>query len=129
MAEPKRLFLRIEECLTCTFVYDLFGEAKQGSGIILDIGGGGLRMITKDMLRHGAVIDINIAAPLGPLVVKGEIVGAVLENYVTDKQRDMFYTTRVRFKDTPLDTIKSVISYVHKCHKERREAKYRKHKP
>jgi hypothetical protein len=128
MDEPKRLFLRIEECLTCDFDYDFFGEAKRGSGIILDLGGGGLRMITKEMIKKGAVIDINIAPPMGPLEVKGEILGSALENYVTDKQRDMFYTTRVRFKNTPLPAINAIIAYVHKCHKERREARYRKHK-
>lgn len=129
MSDNNRVFLRLEDCLRCTFTYTHFDKKKVGKGTIMDISGGGLRMVSKDIVRIDDRILIDVDPPLGPLSVQARVLDTQMECYVTDRQRDMFWTIRTQFVNIPIHMRKKIIAYVYTCKTERRKAEITRLRP
>jgi len=124
--EEKRLFFRLTDRIICTYKYKILKREKKGEAIILELSSGGLMMVCREFLKAGKTLEIDIGPPLGPFKVEAEIVGCKLEWYVTDRKKDMFFTTRATFKNLSSSKRTQIINYIYKCKAERRKARLKR---
>lgn len=125
-ANDKKIYFTLTDCLGCSYRYKIVNKDKKGKATILELSSKGLIMITKEFLRPGKTLEIDIEPPLGPLTLSADVGHSKLEWYIDDKQKDMFFTTHLVFKNISIKKRTYVISYIYKCKNERRKARYRK---
>ena len=125
-AKDKKILFTLNDCLSCDYKYKIINKEKEGKATILELSSKGLMMVAKEFLRPGKILEVDIAPPLGPLKLSAEVMHSKLEWYVTDKQKDMYFTTHLSFKNISIKKRTHIISYIYQCKDERRKARYRR---
>lgn len=124
--EFKRRYLRLADCLKCKYRYKVIEKYTEGKGVIFDISGGGVMLVSQTNIPKGKKIKIDFDKPLGPLTLSGEVIRSKVEWYVSDKNKEMHWTIHIKFADISAEDRKKVIQYVYKCATERRKARINK---
>lgn len=125
MAE-KRIFSRLSDKLSCKYKYPLPKGERAGDAIVLDLSSGGLKMLSQKFLKAGGVLEGSIEFTSGNIKFEGEVIDSKPEWYVTDKGKELYCTSRIKFKEISLEDKHKIIQYVHKCKEERRKAQIAK---
>ena len=119
----KRIVFRISDCLNCGYSYKIIKNVRSAKATILNLSSMGLMMITKEFLKPKKELEITIGKPLGPLTLTAEVLSSKLDWYVTDKNKDMFFTTHVAFKNISSAKRIQVVQCIYSCKAERRRAR------
>ena len=69
----ERKHFRVTDRLECSAHFNLVNKEKTISGVIFDIGGGGLMMVAKEKIAAGVAVQLKIKPPLGPMEVKAKV--------------------------------------------------------
>ncbi|MCP4653081.1 MAG: PilZ domain-containing protein [Candidatus Omnitrophica bacterium] len=120
-----RKFIRLDTCLKCEYDYLRAGEEIKGEGVVLDISGGGVKMVSKERIAVNRETNLTLEFPDGALKIKGEVLKSKIEWYISDEEKKTFWATSLTFKDISLQERKKIIQYVHDCAQEKREARYK----
>jgi len=128
MYEESRAFFRLEDCVLCRYEYPFIKEIKKGEATVLDISGGGMKMVSKEFLKSGRTLNLEICLQSGPVKLAGEVIRSQMEWYVTDKGKETFCTVNVKFDDSCYNEKKKIIRYVHVCRTERNQAMSKKNR-
>lgn len=124
--EEKRKALRVNVWIKCNYIHKIIKEEKRGEAVILNLSSKGCMMLTKEFLRPGKKLKIDIRAPLERLGLEAEVVDAKPEWYVTDEGKEMYFATRLKFVNTSLEQTKLIIKYVYKCRADLHQARFKK---
>jgi len=118
-----RKFIRVDTRVECEFQYMRAAREITSKGMILDISGGGLKLMSSDHVATGNVIVVKTNFSDGPIELCGKVVNSSLDWYINDDGKKTFWSTGVQFEGlTPLARSR-VISYVHKRMSDVREAR------
>lgn len=108
----KRKFIRLGAAIGVSYkVIKTHKRQKEALSLVKDIGGGGIRVIAKEDLRHGDLVDLKIQVPhlSEPLEAIGEVVWF-------SKAKDGDHEHReagVRFRDIHPNDLHKILEYVH----------------
>jgi len=127
--KPARNFVRLETQLQAQYEYDRFNKAESGTASIVDISGGGLKMISAQRVKEGVNIAVSTDFADGPVTIKGTVLKSQLEWLITDVGKKTHWTTTIRFEGLDSSTRSRVINFVHRCSADIREAKINKKRP
>jgi c-di-GMP-binding flagellar brake protein YcgR len=117
----KRKFIRLDDRINCLFSKPDKGD-KNYAAIILDISGGGMRMISKEYVKSGTNIILTLGQPINIENIASEVVDSRMEGYLTDEKGVSLCTVRIKFGKISMENRKKIIDYIYKCLKERRDA-------
>ena len=120
--KKERAFIRLEETMKCSYKYDFLGQEKENEGTILDLSGGGIKMIAPEYFKKGVIVNLYIDFPFGKLVIKSEVVGIRQDWYLTDLRHVSYWTVNLKFTELPIEQRRQIIHYVYKCFAERHKA-------
>jgi len=122
----KRITFRINDRLNCAYSYKIIKNIRSVKATILNLSSMGLMMITKEFLKPKKELEITVGEPLGPLALNAEVLSSKLEWYVTDKSKDMFFTTHIVFKNVTSAKRAQIIQYIYNCKSQRRKARLKR---
>jgi c-di-GMP-binding flagellar brake protein YcgR len=123
--KEKRLSLRLQDCLQCTYKYKILRKEKTANAKVTSISSRGLLMICEKLVKAGKEILLSVKFPFGTLETRAEVVDSRLKWYVDDKNKKMRFRTQVKFLDLPTSSRAQIINYIYKCRAERRRARNR----
>lgn len=124
--KPGKIVFKIDDCFKCKYRYKIVHREKETEATVLEISSQGFIMITKEFLRPKRILEVDIPEPLGPLRLTAEVKDAKFEWYISDKHKDMYFTTEVIFKNLSLKKRRQIITYIYKCKEERRKARLKR---
>lgn len=124
--EEKRASLRLNVLIECKYTHEILKKGKSGEAVILNLSGNGCMMLTKEFLKSGKKVRIDISSPLELLELNAEVVSSKAEWYITDRGKEMYFTTRVKFTNTSPDQKRLIIKYIYKCQADLRKARFKK---
>jgi len=116
----------LNELLNCRYRYKFLKEIHKGEGIVLSLNKEGFIFLAKEFLSPKKIMEVMIDKPLGPLTVKVEVDSCKMEWYITDKKKELYFTTQVMFKDLSYSDKARIIRYISDCKAERRKARLRR---
>jgi len=120
-----RKFIRVDTRMDCEFKYVRGEKEISGKGRILDISGGGLKLMTTEHIRPGSTINVKTAFNDGTIELLGKVVNAALDWYIGDEGKKTFWTMGVQFGGLSAGARSRIIAYVHKRMADVREARLR----
>ena len=108
----RRKFIRLQAPIA--IVYKLVKKSKRlkpQSSLIKNIGGGGVRILVKEDLRSGDLLDLEIQIPHYKESVRavGEVVWFA---HITERDRDT-REVGLRFRDIKPEDLHKVLEFVH----------------
>jgi len=129
MAEDKktgRKFIRVDTRLEAFYKYVRLNKEETGKGSIVDLSGGGLRMVVDERIKEKTPIMIATNFTDGPIEIKGVIVSNDLVWYVEDYGKKPRWTAGVCFEKLTAQERSRIINFVHRLSADIREAKLKK---
>ncbi len=106
-----RKFIRLKAPIGVVYKLCKGKNRKETLSFIRDISGGGLRMLVKEDLREGDLLDIQLQIPHleEPIQAIGEVIW-----FASSEERDgRSREAGVRFRDIPPGGLHQVLEYVH----------------
>ena len=119
--KQKRKFIRLDDRINCIFSRQE-KEDKKHTATILDISGGGMRMISKEYIKSGIKLIITLGHPINIDDITAEVVDSKMEGYLTDEKDTSLCTVRVKFGKISMENRKKIIDYIYSCLNEIRDA-------
>ena len=120
-----RKFIRVDTRMECEFKYVRGDKEVAGKGMILDISGGGLKLMTTEHVKPEIMISVKTTFNDGTIDLAGKVVSATLDWYVGDEGKKTFWTMGMQFAGLSSGARSRVIAYVHKRMADVREARLR----
>jgi len=121
-----RKFIRVDARIGCKYEYTRGSRKNAAQGTVLDISGGGVKLIVGERVAAGSRIAIFTELFDGPIELIGKVVGTALEWFVTDGGKKTFWTIGVQFEGIRRDDRRRVINYVHTRMTQIREARLKR---
>jgi c-di-GMP-binding flagellar brake protein YcgR len=119
--KQKRKFIRLEDRINCIF-FRQDKEDKKYAATILDISGGGMRMISKEYVKNGTKLTITLGHPINIDNITAEVVDSRMEGYLSDEKNAAMCTVRIKFGKISMENRKKIIDYIYRCLSEMRDA-------
>jgi hypothetical protein len=119
--KQKRKFIRLEDRINCLFCRQ-GSDDKNHAVTILDISGGGMRIMSHEYIKKGTRIFLTLGFPINMEAIGAEVVDSRMEGYLTDEKNLCLCTVRVKFEKITIENRKKIIDYIYRCLSERRNA-------
>lgn len=116
----------LADLLSCKYKYKFLKEMHTGEGLILHLAKEGFVFLAKEFLNPEKIMEVTIDKPLGPLTVKVEVDSCKMDWYITDKKKELYFTTKVIFKDLSYTDKTRIIQYISDRKAERRRARLKR---
>ena len=124
-----RKFIRVDTRMDCDFQYERGEKGVFGKGMILDISGGGLKLMATEHVKPATMIIVKTNFNDGTIELSGKVVNAALDWYIGDDGKKTFWTMGVQFGGLSAASRSRVIAYVHKRMADVREARLKRINP
>lgn len=104
----RRNFLRLSTHIPIYFKRQTLHESPKYEGVALDLGGGGIRMVTKELIKEGETLKFNI-----PVVSDNiPLLGKVLQKSDVTGDAIYPYEYRIEFVDISNVTQEGIVRYI-----------------
>jgi c-di-GMP-binding flagellar brake protein YcgR len=124
-----RKFIRVDTRMDCEFKHTRAEKELSGKGMILDISGGGLKLMATEHLKPETAVIIKTEFNDGTIELPGKVMNAALDWYVGDDGKKTFWTMGIQFGGLSAAARSRVIAYVHKRLADVREARLKRINP
>jgi len=121
-----RKFIRIDTRLESEVQYLRVNKEVVGKGLIIDMSGGGLKLMSTEHIKVDTMVAIKTTFNDGSIELSGKVVNSTLDWYIGDEGKKTFWTMGIQFDGLTSVARSRVIAYVHKRMADVREARLSK---
>ena len=104
----RRNFLRLATEMPIRFKRHTLHASPNYEGVILNLGGGGIRLVAKESIDHAEILKFNIPLDSENITV----IGKVLHKKHLDAKSLYTYEYRIQFEDIPAITQEKIVAYI-----------------
>jgi c-di-GMP-binding flagellar brake protein YcgR len=125
-SRPARNFIRVNTQLEARCIIVRMGQTIEKKGIVTDVSGGGLKILSKDHLTKQGNMLLKMEIHDGPIELPCTVVSSEIQWYVGDEGKKTQWSSSIKFERLDSKARSRIIKFVHSLAAEIREARIKK---